>query len=82
MPKVAARLCSNVVTNVPETHCKSPSAASHARSAAPQDRLLLRCYDERDIRDRFIAIGQGKTGQKLRIEAVRGSKAVVDRTRA
>ncbi|WP_279629741.1 site-specific integrase [Paraburkholderia eburnea] len=33
----------------------------------PQDTLS---YAERDIRDGFIAIGQGKTRQKLRMEIV------------
>jgi integrase len=44
----------------------------------PQDTLS---YDERDIRDDFIAIGQGKTGQKLRIEIIGELKAVIDRIR-
>jgi len=39
-------------------------------------------HDERDIRDRFIAIGQGKTGQKLRIRVVGELKTVVDHIRA
>ena len=33
----------------------------------PQDTLG---YDERDIRDNFLAIGQGKTGKKIRMEVV------------
>ncbi|WP_321865673.1 tyrosine-type recombinase/integrase [Paraburkholderia tropica] len=45
----------------------------------PQDTLS---YDERDIRDGFLSIGQGKTGQKLRIEVVGELKSVVDRIRA
>ena len=45
----------------------------------PQDTLS---YDERDIRDGFIAIGQGKTGQKLRIEVVGELQEVIDRIRA
>lgn len=45
----------------------------------PQDTLS---YDERDIRDGTLAIGQGKTGQKLRIEVTGELKAVIDRIRA
>lgn len=45
----------------------------------PQDTLN---YDERDIRDGFLSIGQGKTGQKLRIEIVGELKSVIDRIRA
>ncbi|NUX55964.1 tyrosine-type recombinase/integrase [Paraburkholderia youngii] len=42
----------------------------------PQDTVS---YDERDIRDGFLSIGQGKTGKKLRMEVVGELKAVVDR---
>jgi integrase len=44
----------------------------------PQDTLR---YDERDIRDGFMAIGQGKTGQKLRMEVTGELKAVIERIR-
>jgi len=45
----------------------------------PQDTLN---YDERDIRDGYLFIGQGKTGKKLRMEIVGELKAVIDRIRA
>lgn len=45
----------------------------------PQDTLS---YDERDIKGGFIAIGQGKTGQKLRIEITGELKEVIERIRA
>jgi len=45
----------------------------------PQDTLA---YDERDIRDGFLFIGQGKTGKKLRMELIGELKAVIDRIRA
>jgi integrase len=45
----------------------------------PQDTLN---YDERDIKDGFLFIGQGKTGKKLRMEVTGELKAVVDRIRA
>ncbi|WP_167368738.1 tyrosine-type recombinase/integrase [Paraburkholderia tuberum] len=44
----------------------------------PQDTLL---YDERDIRDNFLNIDQGKTGKKLRMEMSGELKAVIDRIR-
>lgn len=52
---------------------------AHLGGQRPQDTFS---YDERDIRDSFLAIGQGKTGQKLRIEVVGELKAVIDRIRA
>ncbi len=42
----------------------------------PQDTLN---YDERDIKDGFLFIGQRKTGKKLRMEVVGELKAVIDR---
>jgi len=45
----------------------------------PQDTLR---YDERDIKDGFISIGQAKTGQKLRIEVSGELKQVIERIRA
>lgn len=45
----------------------------------PQDTLN---YDERDIRDGFLMIDQGKTKKKLRMEVVGELKAVIDRIRA
>ncbi|TDV39584.1 phage integrase family protein [Paraburkholderia caballeronis] len=45
----------------------------------PQDTLN---YDERDIKDGFLFIGQGKTGKKLRMEVIGELKAVIDRIRA
>lgn len=45
----------------------------------PQDTLN---YDERDIRDGFLFIGQGKTKKKLRMEVTGELKAVIDRIRA
>ncbi|TDG10576.1 integrase [Paraburkholderia guartelaensis] len=45
----------------------------------PHDTLSC---DERDVRDCFIAIGQGKTGQRLRIEVVGELQAVIDHIRA
>jgi integrase len=45
----------------------------------PQDTLL---YDERDIRDGFLHIQQGKTQKKLRMEVSSELKAVIDRIRA
>ncbi|RQH05841.1 integrase [Paraburkholderia dinghuensis] len=39
-------------------------------------------YDERDLRDGFLFIGQGKTGRKLRMEVVGELKAVIDRIKA
>lgn len=45
----------------------------------PQDTLN---YDERDIRDGYLFIGQGKTGKKLRMEVVGELKAVIDRIKA
>lgn len=44
----------------------------------PQDTLS---YDERDIRDGCLFIGQGKTGKKLRMEVTGELKAVIDRIR-
>ena len=45
----------------------------------PQDTLN---YDERDIRDGFLLIDQGKTGKKLRMEIVGELKAVIERIKA
>ncbi|TDN62258.1 tyrosine-type recombinase/integrase [Paraburkholderia sp. BL10I2N1] len=45
----------------------------------PQDTLR---YDERDIRDNFLAIGQGKTGKKIRMEVTGELKLVIERIRA
>lgn len=45
----------------------------------PQDTLN---YDERDIRDGFLLIDQGKTGKKLRMEIIGELKSVIDRIRA
>lgn len=45
----------------------------------PQDTLN---YDERDIRDGHLFIGQGKTGKKLRMEVTGELKEVIDRIRA
>lgn len=45
----------------------------------PQDTLN---YDERDIKDGFLFIGQGKTGKKLRMEVTGELKAVIDRIKA
>lgn len=45
----------------------------------PQDTLN---YDERDIRDGFLMIDQGKTGKKLRMEVTGELKSVIDRIRA
>lgn len=45
----------------------------------PQDTLN---YDERDMRDGFLFIDQGKTGKKLRMEVTGELKAVIDRVRA
>lgn len=45
----------------------------------PQDTLN---YDERDIRDGFLHITQGKTRKKLRMEVVGELKSVIDRIRA
>ncbi|WP_333998238.1 tyrosine-type recombinase/integrase [Burkholderia orbicola] len=45
----------------------------------PQDTLL---HDERDIRDGYMHIDQGKTGKKLRMEVSGALKAVLDRIRA
>lgn len=45
----------------------------------PQDTLN---YDERDIRDGFLLIDQGKTGKKLRMEVTGELKSVIDRIRA
>ena len=44
----------------------------------PQDTLH---HDERDIRDNFLHIGQGKTKKKLRMEITGELKAVIDRIR-
>jgi integrase len=44
----------------------------------PQDTLN---YDERDIRDGFLFIGQGKTGKKLRMEVKGELLAVIERIR-
>ncbi|MDI3304400.1 MAG: tyrosine-type recombinase/integrase [Burkholderia multivorans] len=44
----------------------------------PQDTLL---HDERDIRDNFLHIDQGKTKKKLRMEVSGELKAVIDRIR-
>jgi len=45
----------------------------------PQDTLN---YDERDIRDGFLLIDQGKTKKKLRMEVTGELKSVIDRIRA
>ncbi|MEX3933340.1 tyrosine-type recombinase/integrase [Paraburkholderia phymatum] len=45
----------------------------------PQDTLN---YDERDIRDGFLLIDQGKTKKKLRMEVTGELRAVIDRIRA
>ncbi|WP_253185519.1 tyrosine-type recombinase/integrase [Burkholderia plantarii] len=45
----------------------------------PQDTLS---HDERDIRDNFLHIDQGKTGKKLRMEISGELKALIDRIRA
>ena len=45
----------------------------------PQDTLN---YDERDVRDGFLMIDQGKTGKKLRMEVTGELKAVIDRIKA
>jgi integrase len=45
----------------------------------PQDTLN---YDERDIRDGYLLIDQGKTKKKLRMEVTGELKAVIDRIRA
>ncbi|WNO23845.1 integrase [Burkholderia phage phiBtTUL1a] len=45
----------------------------------PQDTLL---HDERDIRDNFLHIDQGKTGKKLRMEVTGELMAVINRIRA
>ena len=45
----------------------------------PQDTLN---YDERDIRDGFLLIDQGKTGKKLRMEVTGELKTVIDRIKA
>lgn len=45
----------------------------------PQDTLN---YDERDIREGFLFIGQGKTKKKLRMEITGELKAVIDRIRS
>lgn len=44
----------------------------------PQDTLR---YDERNLRDGFLSIGQGKTGQKLRMEVTGELLAVIERIR-
>ncbi|RQT75008.1 integrase [Burkholderia cepacia] len=44
----------------------------------PQDTLL---HDERDIRENFLHIDQGKTKKKLRMEVTGELKAVIDRIR-
>jgi integrase len=45
----------------------------------PQDTLN---YDERDIRDGFLLIDQGKTKKKLRMEVTGELRSVIDRIRA
>lgn len=45
----------------------------------PQDTLN---YDERDIRDGFLSIDQGKTGKLLRMEVSGELKAVIERIKA
>ncbi|ALX45252.1 hypothetical protein AQ610_22435 [Burkholderia humptydooensis] len=45
----------------------------------PQDTLP---HDERDIRDNFLHIDQGKTGKKLRMEVTGALMAVINRIRA
>lgn len=45
----------------------------------PQDTLR---YDERDIKDNFLLIGQAKTGTKLRMEVIGELRVVVDRIKA
>lgn len=45
----------------------------------PQDTLN---YDERDIREGFLHIDQGKTGMRIRMEVLGELKSVIDRIRA
>ena len=45
----------------------------------PQDTLN---YDERNIRNGFLLIDQGKTGKKIRMEIIGELKAVIERIRA